>query len=73
MTSHISVKPGLPGRSAGVVKLPDDERSRVAAELAAARDLFRTFDPDSPPWSIEPEMRRLERRWQVLSAGDGHP
>jgi hypothetical protein len=69
MATNISGSTAPRNRSTGVVKLPEDERSRVAQELAAARELFRTFDPDSPPWSIEPEMRRLELRWQKLSSG----
>jgi hypothetical protein len=68
MATNISGKNAPRGRSTGVMKLPEDELSLVAQELAAARELFRTFDPDSPPWSIEPEMRRLELRWQELSS-----
>ena len=46
----------------------EDELAVVAEELAAARTLYVTFDPDSPPWSVEAEMRRLELRWRVLAA-----
>lgn len=36
-------------------------RADLAAQLAAARQLYMTFDPDSPPWAIEGELERLER------------
>jgi len=45
----------------------------VAEELAAARDLYATFDPDSPPWSVEAELRKLELRWHVLAANEPPP
>ena len=51
----------------------EDELAVVAEELAAARDLYATFDPDSPPWSAEAEMRRLELRWHVLAANEPPP
>jgi len=35
-------------------------REALVEELAAARRLYATYDPDCPPWSIEPELRRLE-------------
>jgi hypothetical protein len=69
MAGSISAKTVLRSRSAGVVKLPKDELSLVAEELAAARELFGTFDPDSPPWSVEPEMHRLELRLAALTNG----
>jgi hypothetical protein len=46
----------------------EDELAVIAEELAAARDLYSTFDPDSPPWSAEGELRRLELRWRLLAA-----
>jgi hypothetical protein len=51
----------------------EDELAVVAEELAAARDLYATFDPDSPPWSVEAEMRTLELRWHVLAANEPPP
>ena len=45
----------------------------VAEELAAARELYATFDPDCPPWSVEAEIRRLELRWLVLAANVSPP
>jgi hypothetical protein len=46
----------------------EDELAVIAEELAAARELFAICDPDSPPWSAEAELRRLELRWNVLTA-----
>jgi hypothetical protein len=37
-----------------------ETRAELAAQLAAARQLYMTFDPDSPPWAIEGELERLE-------------
>jgi hypothetical protein len=51
----------------------EDELAVVADELAAARELFATCDPDCPPWSIEAEIRRLELRWHVLAANASPP
>jgi len=50
----------------------EDERTLVAEELAAARDLYATYDPDSPPWSAEAEVRRLELRLALLDTDDPH-
>jgi hypothetical protein len=47
-----------------------ETRADLAAQLAAARQLYMTFDPDSPPWAIEGELERLERRLAELG-GDG--
>jgi hypothetical protein len=44
--------------------------TETRADLAAARQLYMTFDPDSPPWAIEGELERLERRLAELG-GDG--
>ena len=44
----------------------EDELAVITEELAAARELFSTCDPDSPPWAVEAEIRRLELRRQVL-------
>lgn len=44
-----------------------EERAALAAQLAAARQLYMTFDPDSPPWAIEGELERLEQVWQELT------
>lgn len=51
----------------------EDELALIAEELAAARALQAAFDPDSPPWSVEPELRRLELRWHVLAAHEPPP
>jgi hypothetical protein len=51
----------------------EDELAVVAEELAAARALLTTFDPDSPPWAVEAELRRLELRWHVLAAHEPPP
>ena len=47
-----------------------ETRADLAAQLAAARQLYMTFDPDSPPWAIEGELRRLEERWAELSLAE---
>jgi len=44
-----------------------EDRADLAAQLAAARQLYMTFDPDSPPWAIEGELERLERRLADLA------
>jgi hypothetical protein len=44
-----------------------EERAALAAQLAAARQLYMTFDPDSPPWAIEGELERLEQVWRELT------
>jgi hypothetical protein len=44
-----------------------EDQADVAAQLAAARQLYMTFDPDSPPWAIEGELERLERRLADLA------
>jgi len=44
-----------------------DERAALAAQLAAARQLYMTFDPDSPPWAAEGELERLEQVWRELT------
>ena len=51
----------------------EDELALVAEELAAARDLYSTCDPDSPPWSVESVLRSLELRWHVLAANEPPP
>ena len=61
-------RPDLQARSSS-----EDELAVLAEELAAARDLYATCDPDSPPWSVEAEMRRLELRWHVLAAHEPPP
>jgi hypothetical protein len=66
MAERISSDTPESSREPGVMKLLGDERAALADDLAAARELYRTFDPDSPPWSVEPEMRRLESRWAAL-------
>jgi hypothetical protein len=48
-----------------------EQRVTLAADLAAARELYTTFDPDSPPWAIEKELRRLEASWASLAADSG--
>ena len=44
-----------------------EDPAELAAQLAAARQLYMTFDPDSPPWAIEDELERLERRLADLA------
>jgi hypothetical protein len=44
-----------------------EDLADLAAQLAAARQLYMTFDPDSPPWAIEGELQRLERRLADLA------
>jgi hypothetical protein len=51
----------------------EDELAVISEELAAARELYATCDPDCPPWSVEAEMRRLELRWHVLAANVSPP
>jgi hypothetical protein len=68
MVKRISNSPVATVSDPGGLRLLEDQRATLAAELAAARELYRTFDPDSPPWSAEPELRRLELRWSVLTA-----
>jgi len=48
-----------------------ESRADLAAQLAAARQLYMTFDPDSPPWAIEGELERLERRLADLGRPGG--
>ena len=48
------------------------ELAEIAEELAAMRDLSATFDPDSPPWSAEADLRRLELRFALLMTDDPH-
>jgi hypothetical protein len=64
----LASQPALRPRSSN-----EDELAVVAEELAAARDLYATFDPDSPPWSVEAELRTLELRWHVLAATEPLP
>ena len=64
----LAPQPALRPRSSN-----EDELAVVAEELAAARDLYATFDPDSPPWSVEAELRTLELRWHVLAATEPPP
>ena len=62
-----------PRQQLGSRRSIEDELAVIAEELAAARELFTTCDPDSPPWSAEAELRRLELRWNVLTAGVARP
>ena len=50
----------------------EDELAAIAEELAAARDLNATYDPDSPPWSAEADLRRLELRLALLITDEPH-
>lgn len=50
----------------------EDELAAIADEIAAARDLNDTHDPDSPPWSAEAELRRLELRLALLITNEPH-
>jgi hypothetical protein len=50
----------------------EDELAEIAEELAAARDLHATYDPDSPPWSAEADLRRLELRLALLITDEPH-
>jgi len=50
----------------------EDELAAIAEELAAARDLSATYDPDSPPWSAEGDLRRLELRLALLITDERH-
>ena len=75
---HGAMNPSISDRHATTARAPrtqlgsrgsiEDELAVIAEELAAARELFTTCDPDSPPWSAEAELRRLELRWNVLTA-----
>lgn len=56
-------------RSGGSI---EDELAAIAEELAAARDLNATYDPDSPPWSAEADLRRLELRLALLINDEPH-
>jgi len=44
----------------------EEELAEIRDELAAARELLATCDPDSPAWSAEAEVRRLELRLALL-------
>jgi len=50
----------------------EDELTAIAEELAAARDLNATYDPDSPPWAAEADLRRLELRLALLITDEPH-
>ena len=75
--------PPIPSRNESAARSPqsarrppssiEDELAVVAEELAAARELYATYDPDCPPWSAEAEIRRLELRWNVLAANVSPP
>ncbi len=49
------------------------ERDALLDDLRAARMLYATYDPDSPPWAAEPEVRRLELRLRGLAAESERP
>ncbi len=56
-------------RSGGSI---EDELAAIAEELVAARDLSATYDPDSPPWAAEADLRRLELRLALLITDEPH-
>ena len=49
MEEHVAAQSaaGEALRSPGSI---EDELTEIAEDLAALRDLYATYDPDSPPW-----------------------